>query len=460
MTENFPLDIIILAAGKGTRMNSSLPKVLHPLAGRPILAHVLATAQSLEPRNLFVVIGHDAERIKEEFPEASWKWVIQREQLGTGHAVQQTLPHLPKDGRTIIIYGDVPLLKAETLERLIEEIPPTAVGVLTAMMENPKGLGRIIRNEQGKFLRVVEEKDAKASEKLIKEINSGIYIFPNEVLHAFLPKINNINAQQEYYLPPVLNFAEAANIAIETITTPSEEEVYGINDRWQLMQAERLFQQRIAKELAEIGVTIIDADRVDMRGTLIVEQDITFDINLVFMGEVSIGEGSYIGPNTLLKDVKIGKNVQIKNNCVIEDATIGDNCVIGPFAHIRPGTVLEESVKIGNFVELKNSHLGVDTKVNHLSYVGDAEVGKDVNIGAGTITCNYDGKTKNKTKIGDHAFIGSNTALVAPIKVGANAIIGAGSVITKDAPAEHLTLTRGEQKTVKRWKQTTKKDKK
>lgn len=457
MTENFPLDIIVLAAGKGTRMSSKLPKVLQPLAGQPLLAHIISTARALEPRNLFVVVGHEAEIIQQTFADAHVDWVIQKEQLGTGHAVQQALPRLPKKGRTLIMYGDVPLLQAETLEKLIEEVSAGSVGVLTAILDNPKGLGRVVRDVQGEFVNIVEEKDATWEQKLIQEINSGIYIFPNEVLHDYLPKIDNINAQQEYYLPPILNFAKTAHISIQTVLIHNVEEVYGINDRWQLMQAERLLQRRIAKELTQIGVTIVDADRLDLRGSLIVEPDVTLDVNLIIQGEVSIDEGSYIGPNTLLNNVKIGKNVQIKSHCVIEDAIIADNCMIGPFAHIRPGTVLEKNVKVGNFVELKKAHLGAETKVNHLSYVGDAKVGKDVNIGAGTITCNYDGKNKSVTHIGDHAFIGSNTALVAPVSIGENAVIGAGSVITKEAPAGELTLTRAEQRTIKGWRVSRKK---
>lgn len=450
MIKNFPLYIIVLAAGKGTRMRSDLPKVLHELAGKPMLAHAITAAEALEPQQLFVVIGHEAEQIRDAFPLSRIEWVEQEAQLGTGHAVQQVLPLLSKEGRTIVTCGDVPLLRAETLTQLIENTSPKTIGVITADVKNPHGLGRIVRDKKGKFKQIVEEKDANEKEKGISEINSGIYIFPNEILHKFLKKIDNKNNQKEYYLTTLLNIAEKNKINIQTMKIESECEIHGINDRWQLQQAEKIMQQRLAKELTEIGVTIIDANRIDIRGTVIAEQDVTIDVNVILKGEVKIEQGCYIGPNTLLNNVKLGKNVEIKSNCVIEDAVIGDNCVIGPFAHIRPGTVLKEGVKVGNFVEIKKSQLGKDTKANHLSYVGDAEVGENVNIGAGTITCNYDGKNKHKTVIGNNAFIGSNSALVAPVTVGENAIIGAGSVITKDAPADQLTLTRGEQKSL-RW---------
>jgi bifunctional UDP-N-acetylglucosamine pyrophosphorylase/glucosamine-1-phosphate N-acetyltransferase len=455
---NTPLDIIILAAGKGTRMRSRLPKVLQTLAGRPILAHVLATVQALEPRNIVVIVGHEAELVQKTFPDKQYRFAMQAKQLGTGHAVQQALPHLPADGCSLILYADVPLITLNTLEKLITTTPANAIGILTATMENPFGLGRIVRNQQNEFSEIIEEADATAPQKLINEINAGIYVFPNAVLHKYLSQLDNNNAQKEYYLPPIIKLARATQTPIVTCTTTNAEEVFGINDRKQLMQAERILQRRCAKELMESGVTIIDAERLDIRGFVAAEQDVTLDINVICAGEVTIGEGSYIGPNTLLKDVRIGKNVTIKSHCILEGVTVADNCTIGPFANLRPGTVLDSGVKIGNFVELKKSHIGTDSKINHLSYIGDALVGKDVNIGAGTITCNYNGVDKHLTKIGDEAFIGSNTALVAPVTIGEHAVIGAGSVITKDAPAGELTLTRSEQKNLGRWKKPTKKE--
>jgi len=459
MSPNTPLDIIILAAGKGTRMRSGLPKVLQTLAGRPLLAHTLSTVQALEPRNIIIIVGHEAEQVQAAFPEKHYRFAMQIEQLGTGHAVQQALPQLPTDGRSLILYADVPLITLNTLEKLITTTPADAIGILTATPENPFGLGRIVRDKQNEFREIIEEADTTDTQKLINETNAGIYVFPNSVLHTYLPQLDNNNAQQEYYLPPIIKLARATQTPIVTCTTLNAAEVFGINDRQQLMQAERLLQKRFAKELMKSGVTIVDAARLDIRGMVAAEQDVTLDINVICAGEVTIRANSYIGPNTFLKDVQLGKNVTIKSNCVLEGVIVADNCTIGPFANIRPGTVLDNDVKVGNFVELKKTHFGAGSKVNHLSYIGDAIVGKEVNIGAGTITCNYNGVDKNVTTIGDEAFIGSNTALVAPVTIGENAVIGAGSVITKDAPAGQLTLTRSEQKNLGRWKRPVKKEK-
>lgn len=452
MTATSTLDIIILAAGKGSRMRSALPKVLQPLAGRPVLAHVLATAQSLDPRNIFVVVGHQAPLIEKTFPDAPWKWIEQKDQKGTGHAVTQVLPFLEPKGRTLILYGDVPLITLDTLTQLIYKTAPDAIGVLTAEVDFPEGFGRILRDDHGDFISVVEQADITPEQELIQEINTGFYVVPNQYLHKLLPKIDNDNAQKEYYLPTLLALANNENIPITTVDASSLEDIHGINDRRQLFQAERLMQKRLAIELASAGVTMLDPTRLDIRGTLAVAEDVTLDVNVIISGNVSIDEGSYIGPHCSVKDSQIGKNVTIKSHCVIDGATIADNCEIGPFAHLRPGTVLESEVRIGNFVEVKKSTLGSQTKVNHLSYVGDAEVGKDVNIGAGTITCNYNGVKKQVTRIHDHAFIGSNTSLVAPVTIGKNAVIGAGSVITEDAPADQLTLSRSEQKSVEKKK--------
>ncbi len=448
MTATSSLDIIILAAGKGTRMRSTLPKVLHPLAGRPILAHVIATAQALSPRQIYVVIGHEAKEIEKAFPDAHWKWVEQKSQDGTGHAVAQVLPALAKEGKTLILYGDVPLITIDTLTDLIYKTSPDSIGVLTAEVDFPEGYGRILRNDHGDFVSVVEQADITPEQQLIQEINTGFYVVPNKYLHEFLPKLDKNNAQKEYYLPTLLALASNKNIPITTVNTYELEDTHGVNDRRQLFKAERIMQKRLAIELAYAGVTLLDPSRLDIRGALAVAEDVTLDVNVLITGNVSIDSHSYIGPNCSVKDSHIGKNVKIKSHCVLDGVTIADNCEIGPFAHIRPGTVLESGVRVGNFVELKKSTLGAESKVNHLSYIGDAEIGKDVNIGAGTITCNYNGVKKENTHIGDHAFIGSNTSLVAPVKIGANAIIGAGSVITKDAPADQLTLSRSEQKTI------------
>jgi bifunctional UDP-N-acetylglucosamine pyrophosphorylase/glucosamine-1-phosphate N-acetyltransferase len=450
MTLITPLDIIILAAGKGTRMRSELPKVLHPLAGQPLLAHLLKTTQTLAPRDLFVVIGHQAAQIQNAFPDAAWHWILQTAPQGTGHAVAQVLPQLREDGYTLILYGDVPLITQHTLEQLIQHTPVNGISVLTATVDFPQGFGRIIRDSHGKFLEVIEQVDTTPEQQLLDEINAGIYVIPNSLLHDLLPKLDNNNAQQEFYLPPLLSMAHERNIPIVTTDVVNVDEIHGINDRQQLFQAERLLQKRITTTLAKNGVTLLDPSRVDVRGILTADSDVTLDVNVIVSGEVSIGSGTYIGPHTLLNNTQIGKNVTIKSHCVIDGAIIADNCVIGPFAHIRPDTVLEPYAKIGNFVELKKTRLGAHSKVNHLSYVGDADVGKEVNIGAGTITCNYDGANKHMTHIGDHASIGANTSLVAPITIGEHALIGAGSVITKDAPINKLTLSRSEQKTIGR----------
>ncbi|MFI4954405.1 MAG: bifunctional UDP-N-acetylglucosamine diphosphorylase/glucosamine-1-phosphate N-acetyltransferase GlmU [Gammaproteobacteria bacterium] len=442
--------MIILAAGKGTRMRSQLPKVLHLLAGQPLLAHLFDTVQTLAPRHLFTVIGHQAEQIQQTFASTSCQWILQTTQQGTGHAVAQVLPYLPNDGQTLILYGDIPLITLQTLEKLIEHTPTNGIGVLTAIVDLPLGFGRIVRDNHGKFAEVVEDADANPEQSLIDEINAGIYVIPNTLLHELLPKLDNNNTQQEFYLPPLLTLAHQQNVPIITINVTDTDDIHGINNRQQLAQAERILQKRIAAQLANNGATIIDPNRLDVRGKLNTETDVTIDVNVIFSGNVSIGTGSYIGPHSVLTHSRIGKNVTIKSHCVIDGADIADNCVIGPFAHIRPDTVLEPYAKIGNFVELKKTHLGAHSKVNHLSYVGDAQVGKEVNIGAGTITCNYDGVNKHATHIGDHASIGANSSLVAPVTIGESAVIGAGSVITKEAPAGQLTLSRSEQRTLAR----------
>ncbi len=454
------VQIVILAAGQGTRMRSSQPKVLHKLAGKPLLGHVLDVAAAVSNTPPVVIYGHQGKLLHESFSRHNVTWVEQPQQLGTGHAVQQALPNIKEQDRVLVLYGDVPLISVETLKRLITVTPDKALGMLTATLENPTGYGRIKRDAQNKVVGVVEEKDASVAERAIKEINPGIYFVPATLLKKWLPALANNNAQKEYYLTDIISQAARENIAIHTEQPAMSEEILGINDRVQLAQIERFQQKRFAEKLMRQGVTIIDPARLDVRGEVDIAQDVTLDVNIILEGDVSIGEGSTIGANCILRDVKIGKRVEIKPNSVIEGATIGAESIIGPFARVRPGTVLAANTHIGNFVEVKNSAIGEGSKVNHLSYIGDSEIGKQVNVGAGTITCNYDGANKHKTIIRDSAHIGSDTQLVAPVTIGEGATIGAGSTITKDVPPNALTLShRLEQRTKQSWKRPQKKDK-
>lgn len=455
------LSIVVLAAGQGKRMHSQLPKVLHPLAGKPLLEHVVTTALALEPSNPpIVVYGHQGERVRDKLTHLPVNWVHQAQQLGTGHAVQRALSQIPEDHQVLILYGDVPLISHTTIKQLIDTVTTkTALGIITATLSNPTGLGRIIRNNQQQLIKIVEEKDATDTERLIKEINSGIYLIPATYLHQWLPKLNNNNAQQEYYLTDIFNHAVAANIAIHSIQPEHPEEVYGVNDRLQLANLERFYQRQQAEKLLKDGVTLLDPNRFDLRGELSTGQDVTIDINVIIEGKVSIGNNCTIGANCILRDVIIGNNVEIKPHTVIDGADIADHCVIGPFARIRPGTELASHVHIGNFVEIKKSWVDQSTKINHLSYIGDSEIGKQVNIGAGTITCNYDGVNKHKTIIKDNVFVGSNSSLIAPMTIGENATIGAGSVVSHEAPANQLTLTRAQQRIIENWQRPLKKAK-
>ncbi len=446
------LSIVILAAGQGKRMHSRLPKVLHSLAGKSLLERAINTAYTLKPSTPPIVIfGHQGEQVREALQHLDTTWVKQEEQLGTGHAVLQTLPHIPQDNRVLILYGDVPLISTETLQQLLNTTPENQVGIITAHFNNPTGLGRIVRNEQSAILRIVEEKDATSTERTIQEINSGIYLVPAKYLQRWLPTLSNQNAQQEYYLTDIIQKAVAENISITSIQPTHPQEVYGINDRVQLAELETFHRQLAAETFMRSGVTLLDPKRFDLRGELIAGQDVTIDVNVIIEGKVSIGNNCHIGPNCVLRDTIIADNVIVKANSVIEGADIGENCVIGPFARIRPETELSSNVHVGNFVEIKKSWIGTGSKVNHLTYIGDSEIGKQVNVGAGTITCNYDGVNKNKTIIGDNAFIGSNTSLVAPIKIGEGATIGAGSTISREAPANQLTLCRADQRSLAGW---------
>lgn len=444
------LDIIILAAGKGTRMSSDLPKVLHPLVGRPLLQRVLDTAFLLKPKNVFVIVGHEAEKVQQSCSNYSCQWVLQTEQLGTGHAVQQALPYLSMPGRTLILYGDVPLVTQTTLQRFIDNTPPSAVGLLTAIVNEPTGLGRVMRDVSHQITHIVEEKDASFGEKLQREINTGIYLLPTEKLKEWLPAIKNNNAQKEFYLTDVIKLAVAEHVPISDLQVADEKEILGINDKKQLITAQREFLKRLALDLVEQGVEILDPARVDIRGEASIGIGTKIDINVVMEGKVVIGKNCHIAQNCYLRDCNIGDNVSILPNSIVEESILRTGSHVGPFARVRPGTEIAEEAHVGNFVELKKTYLGKYSKANHLSYLGDSIIGEHVNIGAGTITCNYNGFKKSQTEIEDGAFIGSNSSLVAPVKIEKNAIIGAGSVITRNAPADKLTLSRVKQTTIEK----------
>lgn len=450
------LSIIILAAGQGTRMRSDLPKVLQPLAGRPLLSHVLECSKALSADDICVVYGHGAEAVRSAFADEPLRWALQAEQLGTGHAMQQAMPETPIENRVLVLFGDVPLLRPSTLSVLLSETPVENMAVLSVDMDDATGYGRIIR-ERGSVSCIVEEKDASADEKAIREINTGVMLCPARKLKVWLSSLSNDNAQGEYYLTDVIAMAVNDKVDVHGIKASSPVEVMGINDKKQLAEAERALQARIVDELMKEGVGFADPARVDIRGTLKCGKDVFIDVNAVFEGDVELGDGTTIESNNLLRDSKVGDGTVVHSNCHIEGATTGSNCEIGPFARLRPGAELANNVKVGNFVEIKKSTVADGSKVNHLTYIGDAEIGKGVNVGAGTITCNYDGVDKHKTTIGDNASIGSNVNLVAPVKVGEGATIGAGSTVSRPAPANQLTVARARQVTVKGWKRPVKK---
>ncbi|BFM18682.1 bifunctional UDP-N-acetylglucosamine diphosphorylase/glucosamine-1-phosphate N-acetyltransferase GlmU [Maricurvus nonylphenolicus] len=451
------LDIVVLAAGKGTRMKSNLPKVLHPVAGRPLLGHVLDTARSFDDAQLHVVIGHGAELVEQRLAGDDVQFVMQTEQLGTGHAVQQAAPSLRDDATVLILYGDVPLIKSSTLEQLVDTVAEGAMGLLTVKLEDPTGYGRIVRNPDGLVTAIVEQKDANPEQLTINEVNTGVMAMRNADLQRWLPQLSSDNAQQEYYLTDVIALAQSEGIVINTVNPDSEMEVLGVNNRQQQAELERYYQQHLAEQLMVEGVTLIDPSRFDCRGSLSAGSDVEIDINCVFEGDVKLGDNVKIGPNCVITNSRIGDNTVIKANSVLEDAVVADQCDIGPFARLRPGTNLSSKAKIGNFVETKKANIGVGSKVNHLTYIGDAEIGEGANIGAGTITCNYDGVNKSKTEIGDGAFIGSNSSLVAPVKIGAGATVGAGSTVAKDVEANQLAVARGKQRNIDNWPKPEKK---
>jgi len=454
------LNVVILAAGKGTRMNSAISKVLHRLAGIPLLEHVVNTAKSLKNSKVFVVYGSGGQQVLDQLQHLPVTWIEQKKQLGTGHAVKQTLSSLTKTGRVLVLYGDVPLISEATLNHLLERTPKDAIGWLTEEVDDPAGLGRIVRDEDGNPVAIVEEKDATPEQKQINEINTGICLIPIKYLKSWLPILKNNNSQGEYYLTDIFAMALKHGVNITTVSPEASVEILGVNDNIQLAELERIWQMQKATEFMRQGLTLLDPTRFDLRGELTFGQDVTIDVNTIIEGKVHIDSNSCIGPNVLLKNAIIGKNVEIKANTIIEDSTVEEDCVIGPFARLRPGAALAKKAKVGNFVEIKKSKIGEGSKVNHLSYIGDTTMGKHVNIGAGTITCNYDGVHKSATKIEDEAFIGSNTSLVAPIEIEKRATIGAGSVITTNAPKNKLTLSRAKQTTIEGWKRPKKEDKK
>ncbi|WP_336720588.1 bifunctional UDP-N-acetylglucosamine diphosphorylase/glucosamine-1-phosphate N-acetyltransferase GlmU [Acinetobacter soli] len=436
--------VIILAAGKGTRMRSSLPKVLQPLAGRPLLGHVIQTAKQLHAQNIITIYGHGGEHVQQQFQQENIQWVEQAEQLGTGHAVQMTLPVLPQEGMSLILYGDVPLVRQETLEQLLAVSSATGIGMITLNVDNPTGYGRIIRDND-KIQAIVEHKDATEQQRQIQEINTGIYCVSNQKLHAWLPKLSNNNAQGEYYLTDIVAMAVADGLEIASIQPELAYEVEGVNDRLQLAALEREFQLQQAKSLMQQGLTLSDPARFDVRGTLKIGQDVKIDINVIIEGDCELGDFVEIGAGCVLKNTRIAAGTKVQPYSVFENAVVGENTLIGPFARLRPGAELANDVHIGNFVEVKNTRIGVGSKANHFTYLGDAEVGAGSNIGAGTITCNYDGANKFKTVIGDAAFIGSNSSLVAPVHIGNGATVGAGSVITRDVSDNALAFERAQQ---------------
>ncbi len=449
------LDIVILAAGQGTRMRSALPKVLHPVAGKAMLGHVIDTARLLKPQGIHVVIGHGAELVRERLAADDLNFVLQSEQLGTGHAVAQALPALSAE-RVLILYGDVPLIEVETLQRLLQQVSEQQLGLLTVNLNDPTGYGRIVRDEQGVVKAIVEHKDASAEQRLIREGNTGILAVPGKKLGDWLGRLSNSNAQGEYYLTDVIAMAVTDGLVVATEQAADEMEVLGANDRIQLSQLERHYQYRAARRLMVQGVTLIDPARFDLRGEATVGRDVSIDINVILEGKVVIEDGVQIGPNCVIKNSILRKGAIVKANSHLEGAEVGEGADCGPFARLRPGSVLGAKAHVGNFVELKNARLGEGAKAGHLSYLGDAEIGARTNIGAGTITCNYDGANKFKTVLGEDVFIGSNSALVAPVTLGDRATTGAGSVITGDVPDNTLAVGRAKQRNIEGWKRPVK----
>jgi len=453
------VNVVILAAGHGKRMHSDIPKVLHPLAGKPLLGHVIDAARELSPQRICVVYGHGGDAVREALATGGATegivWVLQQPQLGTGHAVIQALPHLIDGVPTLVLYGDVPLIRAATLKRLCAA-SGAGLAVLTVELADPHGYGRIVR-KAGAIERIVEQKDANSAEQAIREVNTGIMVAPTPKLKAWLTKLKNDNAQREYYLTDIVALAVADGVSVASAQPHAVWETLGVNSRNQLAELERVHQANVAGALMGRGVTLADPARLDVRGQLECGRDVTIDINCVFEGEVSLGDRVSIGANCILKNVRVAAGTRIEPFCHMEDADIGANSRLGPYARIRPGTALAEDVHVGNFVEVKASTIGTGTKANHLAYIGDTEIGRNVNVGAGTITCNYDGANKHRTVIEDDVFIGSDTQLVAPVRVGRGATLGAGTTLTRDAPEGQLTVSRAKQVSISGWKRPLKK---
>jgi len=450
------LEILVLAAGLGKRMRSDLPKVLHPLAGRPLLAHVLDTARSLSPRKIVVVHGHGAEKVREAFPKEKIDWVLQPEQLGTAHAVMQAMPRVGADADVLLVYGDVPLVRAATLKRLLEAAGD-GLALLTAELDDPAAYGRVVRDASGHVARIVELRDASAAERAIREINAGFYALSARRLSGWLKRIGNRNAQKEYYLTDLVGLAVGDGVPVAAVKADDAWEAAGVNCKRELAELERRYQKIRSEELLEAGVTLADPARIDVRGVLDCGRDVAIDVNCVFEGRVQLGDGVRVGPNCVVRNCSIQRDSEILPFSHLDDAEIGERCRIGPFARLRPGARLDEEVHIGNFVEVKASRVGPGSKANHLSYIGDSEIGARVNVGAGTITCNYDGVAKHRTVIEDDCFIGSDATLVAPVRIARGSYIGAGSTISKDTPAGQLTVARARQVSIPAWKPRKKK---
>jgi bifunctional UDP-N-acetylglucosamine pyrophosphorylase / glucosamine-1-phosphate N-acetyltransferase len=451
-----PLAVVVLAAGKGKRMRSNLPKVLQPLAGRPLLTHVLDTARSLEPGSIHVVYGHGGEQVRKAARADDVRWHLQERQLGTGHAVAQALPDIDDGDDVLVVCADVPLIRPTTLRRLTASAARGRLAVLTAVVGEPTGYGRILRDEQDRVVRVVEEQDATDEERRVSEVNTGLMAAGARALRRWLGRLDNDNSQGEYYLTDIIAMAFEDGVGVEGVQAEDPDEVLGINDKAQLAVAERSLQRRIARDLMERGVTLADPERLDVRGTLTVGTDVFIDVGAVFEGDVHLGDGVHIGAHAVIADARLGDGCLVHPHTVMRGAAAGANCEIGPFARLRPGTELAARAKIGNFVEIKNSRIAEGSKVSHLSYIGDTTVGTSVNVGAGTITCNYDGAVKHRTVIGSGVFVGSGVMLVAPVEVGEGATIGAGSTIDKDVPAGELAIARVRQTIVKGWKRPVK----
>jgi bifunctional UDP-N-acetylglucosamine pyrophosphorylase/glucosamine-1-phosphate N-acetyltransferase len=451
-----PLHVIVLAAGEGKRMKSELPKVLQTIASVPMLGHVIASARALNPAGIHVVYGHGGERVRAAFADQSdLHWAEQTQQLGTGHAVQQAMPGVPEDARVLVLYGDVPLIRSQTLQRLLDA--PGRLAVLAAELADPTGYGRIVRDAQGRVAAIVEHKDADADTRRIRIVNSGIIAADANALVPWLQRLSSDNAQGEYYLTDVFAMAAGEFVPAEIVAVEDPIETEGANDPWQLAQLERAFQLRAVRALCVAGARFADVNRVDVRGEVTVGRDVEIDANVIFEGRVALGDGVRIGPFCRLKNVELAAGTEVRAHCDLEGVKTDGTATIGPFARLRPGTALADGVHIGNFVETKNAKIGIGSKANHLTYLGDAVIGAGVNVGAGTITCNYDGANKFTTVIEDGAFIGSNAALVAPVRIGNGATIGAGSVISKDAPDGKLTVARSKQITLDSWKRPIKK---